>query len=176
VLHNIGIDGLVAAEGTAVEGDGRKGRTGVVFDGDIATERGGRVLRGRRRSGERDVHITGSHSASEHRIRRRRVREERGRRGSTAVSRGKVELTPGTRAGDRVLPESRTGEAISGGFRMQRLLPYRRRLEKEEGHFAAVNRADGEGVYGNERIRRRHRRTNDPGSNLRRYTKGIKVI
>ena len=118
VPHDIRIDGSVAAEGAAVEGDGRKGRTGVVFDGDIATERGGRVPRGRRRSGERDVHIAGSYSAAEHRIHRRRIREERGRRGSAAVSRGKVGSIPRTGAGDRILPESRTGEAVSGGFGM----------------------------------------------------------
>jgi hypothetical protein len=118
VPHNIRIDGLVAAEGTAVKGDSRKGRIGVIFDGDIATERGGRVLRGRRRSGERDVHITGSYSAAEHRIHRRRIREERGRRGSAVVSRGKVGLTPGTGVGDCILPEGRIGEAVSGGFRM----------------------------------------------------------
>ena len=59
---------------------------------------------------------------------------------------------------------------------MQRLLPYRRRLEKEEGYFIAINEVDGAGVYGNERIRRRYRRTNDPGSDLRRRTERIKAI
>jgi hypothetical protein len=124
--------------------------------------------RRRRRSGERDVHVTGSHGTAEHRVRRRRVRKERGGRGGTPVSRGKVGSTPGTGAGDRILPEGRTSEAISSGFRMQRLPLRRRRPEKEEGHFAAVDRADGAGVYGNERVRRRHRRTNDPGGDPRR--------
>jgi hypothetical protein len=176
VPHDIRIDRSVAAEGTAVEGDSWKGRTGVIFNSDITTEQGGYVPQGRRRSRERDVHIAGSYSVSEHRIRCRRVREERGRQGSIAVSRGKVGSTPRTRAGDHILLESRTGKAISSGFRIQRLLPYRRRPEKEEGHFAVIDRADRVGVYGNERIRRRHQHTNDPGSNPRRCTKGIEVI
>jgi hypothetical protein len=79
VLHDIGIDRLVAAEGTAVKRDSRKERIGVVFNGDIATERGGCVLQGRRHSGERDIHITGPYSAAEHYIRYHRIREERGR-------------------------------------------------------------------------------------------------
>jgi hypothetical protein len=74
------------------------------------------------------------------------------------------------------LLESRTGKAISNSFRMQRLSLYYQRLEKEEGHFTAINKADGVGVHSNERIRRRHRRTNDPGSDLRRCTKGIEAI
>jgi hypothetical protein len=118
VLHDIGIDRSVAAEGTAVKRDSRKGRIGIVFDGDIATEQGGRVPRGYRRSRERDVYITGSYSTAEHRIYRRRIREERGRQGSAAVSRGKVRLTPGTRVGNCILPEGRIGEAVSSGFRM----------------------------------------------------------
>jgi hypothetical protein len=118
VLHDIGIDGLVAAEGTAVEGDGRKGHTGVVFNGDIATKQGGHVPRGRRCSRERDVHIIGSYSTAEHRIHHYRIQEERGRQGSAVVSRGKVRSTPGTRAGDCILLEGRTGEAVSGGFGM----------------------------------------------------------
>jgi hypothetical protein len=44
VLHDIGIDRLVAAEGMAVKRDSRKRRIGVVFNGDIATEREGCVL------------------------------------------------------------------------------------------------------------------------------------
>ena len=79
VLYNIRIDRSVVAEGIAVKGDSRKEHIDVVFNGDIATERGGCVLRGRRRSGERDVYITGSYSIAEHRIHRRRIREERGR-------------------------------------------------------------------------------------------------
>jgi hypothetical protein len=176
VLHDIRIDRSVAAEGAAVKGDSRKRRIGIVFNGDIATKRGGRVLRGRRRSGERDVYVTGSHGTAKHRVRYRRVRKERGRRGSTAVSRGKVRLTSGTGAGDRILPEGRIGEAISSGFGMQRLPLRRRRLEKEEGHFATVNRADGASIHSNERIRCRYRRPDDPGSNLRRYTEGVEAI
>ena len=65
VPYDIGIDGSLAAESTAVGTYGRKGRTDVVFDDDIGTERGGRVLRGRRRSGERDVHVVRSHGAAE---------------------------------------------------------------------------------------------------------------
>jgi hypothetical protein len=118
VLYNIRIDRLVAAEGTVVKRDSRKGRIGIIFNGDITTERGGRVLRGRRRSRERDVYITGLYSTAEHRIYRRRIREERGRRGSIVVSRGKVRLTPGTGVGNRILPEGRTGEAVSNSFRM----------------------------------------------------------
>jgi hypothetical protein len=73
VLHNIRIDRSVAAEGTAVKRDGWKERIGVVFNGDIATERGGCVLRGYRRSRERDVHIAGSYSIAKHRIYCRRI-------------------------------------------------------------------------------------------------------
>jgi hypothetical protein len=79
-------------------------------------------------------------------------------------------------AGDRILPEGRTGEAVGGGFGMQRLPPRRRRPEKEEGHSTTIDRADGAGVHGNERIRRRHRRTNDLGGDPRRCTKGIEAI
>jgi superfamily II DNA helicase RecQ len=41
----------------AVGGDGRKGCIGVVFEGDVTTERGGQVPRGRRRFKERNVRI-----------------------------------------------------------------------------------------------------------------------
>jgi hypothetical protein len=118
VLYDIGIDRSVAAEGIAVKRDSQKGHTGVVFNSDIATEQGGRVLRGCRRSRERDVYIIGSYSTAEHRIYCCRIQEERGRRGSIVVSRGKVRLTPRTRVGDCILPEGRTGEAVSSGFRM----------------------------------------------------------
>jgi hypothetical protein len=74
------------------------------------------------------------------------------------------------------LLESRIGKAISSSFRMQHLPLYYRRPEKEEGHFAAINRADRAGVYGNKHIRHQHRYTNDLGSDLCQYTKGIEAI
>jgi hypothetical protein len=59
---------------------------------------------------------------------------------------------------------------------MQRLLLYYQRPEKEEGHFAAIDKADRTGVYSNEHIRRQHQCTNDLGSDPCRYTKGIEAI
>jgi hypothetical protein len=148
VLYDIRFDRSVAAEGVAVRGDSRKECVDVVFNGDITTER--------RRPRETDVYVMRSHGTAEHRICRCQVRKERGGQSSTPVSRGKVGSTPGTRAGDRVLLEGQTGEAISGGFRIQHLPLHCRRLEKEEGYFTTFNRVDGAGFHSDECIRHRH--------------------
>jgi hypothetical protein len=75
---------------------------------------------------KRDVRIAGSYGTAEHHVRRRRVRDERGGRGSTVVSRGNFASAPGTRAGGCILPEGGVGNAVSGSFRMQRSPPRRR--------------------------------------------------
>ena len=74
VPFDFGIDRQLAAKDAGVENDGRKGRSDVIFNGDVATDRGARIFPSDRRTAERDVCRTRQNDPSEYRVQRREIR------------------------------------------------------------------------------------------------------